>query len=199
MKTYYLCLLVCAFTFVIQGIFYLDTNLQNKSEKDISGQQRQPLPVNANEECHIIDAVPLLTKRNYRSYGYKLTKSKTKPLIIVETISPSKFLDLKIEQRGCEDVYAKFNFVFKGKGNRSIKSNLNEAARLLKNLKINSDALLNSKTLSQIADIAAKESKKAKPLKQKVVCLNKIESECISDVSLKYERPNLQIVYIDRP
>lgn len=199
MKTYYLCLLVCAVTLAIQGFFLADANVQNESEKDISGQQRPPLPVNPDEECHIIDAVPLLVKKDYRSVGYKLTGLKSKPLIIEEFIRPNEFLDLKIEQRGCEDIYAKFSFSFKGKANQSVKFNLRRAAQSLKNLKVNSDALLNAKTLARIADIAAQESKKAKPLKQMVICLNKIESECVSDVSFKYERSNLQILYVDRP
>lgn len=186
MKICCLYLLVCATALLI-------------SEKNISGQQRPPLEVTADEECHIADAVPLLIKGDYKSRGYKLIKLKAKPLIIQEVISPSEFLDLKIEQRGCEDIYAKFNFVFKGKANKNIKSNLNSAAQLLRSLKINPNALLNSKTLARIAGIAEKESKKSKPLKQQVFCLNKIGSECVSDVSLKYEYPNLQIYYIDRP
>lgn len=197
MKICYLCLIVCAATLLTQGIFYSNSNFQKNSEKDIAGQQRPPLPVNSGEECHIADAVPLLMKSDYKSRGYKLTELGTNPLVIEEIVSPNKFLKLRIEQRGCEDIYAKFNLVFKG--NQNIKSNLNSAAQLLKNLKINPDALLNSKTLARIADIAAKESKKAKPLKQQVFCLNKIESECLSDVSFKYKRPNLEIFYVDRP
>lgn len=199
MKTYYLCLLVCAITLTIQGFFLAGAGIQNESKKDFSGQQRPPLPVSPDEECHIIDAVPLLVKKDYRSNGYKLTRLKSKPLIIEEFIRPNEFLDLKIEQRGCEDIYAKFSFAFKGKANQSVKFNLERAARALKNLKINSRALVDSKTIARIADIAAKESKKAEPLKRTVICLDKIESECISDVSFKYERGNLQILYVDRP
>lgn len=199
MKTYYLCLLICAVTLVIQVFFLADAIVQNESEKDIPGQQRPPLPVNPDEECHIIDAVPLLMKKDYRSVGYKLTKLKSKPLIIEEFIRPSKSLDLKIEQRGCEDIYAKFSFAFKGKANQTVRFNLAGAAQTLKNLKTNSRALVSFKTIARIADIAAKESKKAEPLKRTVICLDKSESECLSDVSFKYERGNLQILYVDRP
>ncbi|MEO8072963.1 MAG: hypothetical protein ABI891_13400 [Acidobacteriota bacterium] len=162
-------------------------------------QQRPPLSVNPNEDCHIADAVPLLMKKDYISVGYKLMKLQNKPLTIEEKISVDKFVDLKIEQRGCEDIYAKFNFTFKEKRNRGIKYNLSKAAQLLKNLKINSDTLLSSKTLDRIADLAFKESKKAKPSKEQLICLSKIEGECFTDVSVKYKYPNLQIFYVDRP
>lgn len=198
MKIYKLCLTVCAIIFVIQGFAFVAL-LENKTEKPNSGQQRPPLPVNPDEECHIIDAVPLLTKKHYLSRGYKLTKLKIKPLIIEEKISADKFLDLKIEQRGCEDVYAKFDFTFKEKKDRGIKYNLSKAAQLLKNLKINSDALLNLKTLAQIADIAFTESKKARPSKEKLVCLSRIKTECLTDVSVKYKYPNLEFFYVNRP
>lgn len=198
MKIYKLCLIFCTITFVIQGLS-LSAESQSKSKKNISTQQRPPLSVNPNEDCHIADAVPLLMKKDYISVGYKLMKLQNKPLIIEEKISVDKFLDLKIEQRGCEDIYAKFNFTFKEKRNRGIKYNLSKAAQLLKNLKINSDTLLSSKRIVQIANTASAESKKAKPLTEKVVCLSRYGSECFTDVALKYKYPNLQLFYVDRP
>ena len=198
MKIYKLCLTVCAIVFVIQG-FYLSAKLQTEAKKDISGQQRPPLPVNPDEECHIVDAVPLLKKNDYKSSGYRLRKLQIKPLIIEERITADSSLELKIEQRGCEDIYAKFNFTFKEKRDRGIRNNLSKAAQLLKNLKINSDALLNSKTIARIAEIAVKQSKKAKPSREQLICLSEFGSECFTDVSLKYKYPQLQISYVDRP
>ena len=195
---YRLCRAVCAVVLIFQG-FSLIAPLLKTAKKDISGQQQPPLPVNPEAECHIVDAVPLLRKKYYKSYAYRLTELKAKPLTIQETIAAGKLVDLKIEQRGCEDIYAEFNFTFKRKKNQGIKRNLEAAARILNNLKTNSAALLNSKTVLKIAEIALNESKKVKPFKNDVVCLNQIQSECITDVSFKDEYPHLKIFYVDRP
>ena len=195
---YRLCLIFCIFTGIIQALF-MAVKLPDFQEDYISVQQRPPLPVNPQEECHIIDAVPLLKKKYYKSSGYKLTKLNAKPLTLLESIAADKFLDLKIEQRGCEDVYAKFSFTFKGKKNYGINRNLRDSAQTLKNLKINSSALLRSQTILEIAKIALRESKKAKPFKDRVVCLSQIQTECITDVSFTYKYPHLQFFYVDRP
>ena len=198
MKTYKASLIICIMTLAFQG-FSLLINFHNPSENDILGQQRPPLPVNLDEECHIVDAMPLLRKKTYKLFDYKFTKLNIKPLIIEESIKLDKSTNLRVEQRGCEDVYVKFKFRFAGKNNRGIKANLTKAAQLLKKLKINSDTLLNAKTIVRIADVALKESKKNKPAKQTIVCLNETDTECITDVSIKYNYPNLQFYYIDRP
>ena len=198
MTFYRLCLIFCIFTGIIQALF-LAVKLPDFQENYISAQQRPPLPVNSNEECHIIDAVPLLGKKYYKSSGYKLTILKAKPLIIQESIAADKFLDLKIEQRGCEDVYAKFNYTFKGKKNYGIKRNLRDSAQTLKNLKINSSTLVPSQTILKIAKIALRESKKDKPFKDRVVCLSQIQTECITNVSFTYKYPHLHFFYVDRP
>lgn len=198
MKIYKASLIICIMTLAIQG-FSLMINFHSLSKNDIPSQQRPPLPVNPDEECHIVEAVPLLRKKTYRLFDYKFTKLNIKPLIIEEGISLDKSTNLRIEQRGCEDFYAKFKFKFTDKNNQGIKANLNKAAQALKSLKINSDALINAKTIVRIADIALKESKKKKPTKQSIVCLNEIETECITDVSINYNYPNLQFYYIDRP
>lgn len=194
-----LCLLVCAMTVITQAFFYSPANFRNEPEAATPTQQRSPLTVNPDEDCHIVDVVPLLRKKFYKSFGYKMRQLKLKPLTIEETFSPNKSVDLRIEQRGCEDVYAKFNFTFKDKKDRGIKYNLNEAAQMLKNLKLNPNAILKSRTIREIADAAVKESKKVRPRRQSVVCLLKTDSECITDVALKYEYPKLEIFYVDRP
>ncbi|MEP6924224.1 MAG: hypothetical protein ABI954_07150 [Pyrinomonadaceae bacterium] len=192
MKIYQIRLLVYALVLLFQGAFTVNIVL---------GQQRPPLSIDPNEECHIADAVPLLIKNNYKSNGYKLTKLKEKPLIIEETISFNKSFDLRIEQRGCEDLYAKFQFEFKNQADRKlgIKSNLQKAAQTIKNLKLRRDALLNAEELAQISRAMIKHSQKAKPLNQQVICLSKIPNECITDISLKYQFPHLEIFYVTRP
>ncbi len=117
----------------------------------------------------------------------------------METIKAAELLNLKIEQRGCEDIYAKFNFTFKGKKNHGLKRNLRQAAQVLKNLKISSAAILSFEIIHKIANIALKESKKAKPFKNDVVCLSQSEFECLTDFSFTYKYPHLQFFYIDRP
>jgi hypothetical protein len=201
MKIYYTCLFVCAFILLIQ-VGSIGIELQSEFVNDTLGQQqRPPLSIGVDEECHIADATPLLIKSDYKSKGYKLIKLKVKPLIIEENVSPSKSVDLRIEQRGCEDYYGKFKFVFRGKADRKrgIKSNLQKASQIITNLKISRRALLNREVLAQITKVMIKESKKSKPLNQQVTCLDKTDNECISDVSLKYQFPHLEIFYVTRP
>lgn len=193
MKIWLTRLVICLFVLLFQGFFV---------EKNVLGQQqRPPLSVDPNEECHIADAVPLLIASRYKSQGYKMIEFKEKPLIIQENISPSKFVDLRIEQRGCEDVYAKFVFAFKNKadGKLGLKLNLKKAAQIIKNLKLRPEALLNREEIVQISKAVIKQSQKARPPSQLVTCLVKMPNECFSDVSVKYRFPQLEVFYITRP
>ena len=186
-------LFTCAFVLLFQGA--LSENIAFAQE------QRPPLSVDQNEECHIADAVPLLIANSYKANGYKMIKLSEKPLVIQETISLGKFVDLRIEQRGCEDIYAKFDFAFKNKTDRKlgVKFNLQKAAQVIQSLKLRQEALLNHRELARISRAMLKQSQKANPPNQQVTCLVKISKECFSDVSVKYRFPQLEVFYVTRP
>jgi hypothetical protein len=163
-------------------------------------EQRPPLPIHPGDKCYLADASALLNKTHYESQGYRLFKLKLEPLILEETINLSRSLELRIEQRGCADIYAKFTFTFKGGADqpRGIQKRINKAAQALKTLKINSGALLDFQNLTEIAK-TVEGLRHGTPQYRRVVCLQKVGKECIRDVSLGYAFPQLQILYIDRP
>src|SRR4051812_35795479 len=96
---------------MIQILFLIFAHL-NSSASD----QIPPLQVIEGEKCHINDARPLLEKSNYqKDSDYKFETLEKSPVKILESIKLNDGETLKIEQRGCEDVYFKFNLETKAK------------------------------------------------------------------------------------
>jgi hypothetical protein len=93
----------------------------------------------------------------------------------------------------------KFTFVFKDKADqkKSIRRNVKKAVQVLKNLRISTDA--HSRDLTKMIRAVEEEAGYVKSKSKSVVCLLEVTGECITDVSVKYRFPQLQIFYVDRP
>jgi len=165
-----------------------------------AGEQRPPLPVDPNEECHIVDAKPLLDKSKYAgTAGYTLTYVSKNPLTLSESIKLEDNGRLGIEQRGCEDIYFKFTFEDAQKKSQSAVERVKKLADILSNLKLSQDTLLSAKKLSDIAGKVKSRIARVKNPHEFTVCLMSIPSECITDVKVTVKPSEIEFYYVDRP
>jgi hypothetical protein len=167
----------------------------------LADKQVPPLPVKANEECHIDEATPLLDKKSYTANNYKLETLKQKPLVLRETAEINKNIDVTIEQRGCEDIEIKFNFALKNKTTNPSEA-LTQATQTLRDFKLSSEALINTNQLTKIADAVERKrkgTKKIQDMNGAVICMSEVDAECITDVLVKFADKSVDLTYIDRP
>ena len=165
-----------------------------------AGEQRPPLPVDPDEECHIVDAKPLLDKSKYAdAAGYTLTYVNKNPLTLSESIKLEDNSRLGIEQRGCEDIYFKFTFEDAQKKSQSAVERVKKLADILSNLKLSQDTLLSAKKLSDIAGKVKSRIARVKNPHEFTVCLMSIPSECITDFKVTVKPSEIEFYYVDRP
>jgi hypothetical protein len=162
--------------------------------------QAPPLNAEPFEECHIADAIPLLDKAQYNTKAeYSLKTLQKNPLILLESIKLEDGGTLKIEQRGCEDVYFKFQYAPKQKA-KDKREQIKQAAEAVAKLKVATNALTNSKELQEIMGKVKVEIAKAPPANEFVVCTMSIPSECVNDVKVTAASSgNVEFFYVERP
>jgi hypothetical protein len=165
-----------------------------------AADQVPPLKVIPSEACHIADAKPLLAKEKYSSSKYAIKTLNEKPLTLLESVDLNKNASLMIEQRGCEDIYFKFNI--KDNLEKSTdQERLKNATELLKQLKLADKALLNKKQIENMANklLQTATAKTTDRPKEFYVCLVDIETECITDAKAIVSVTGIEINYVDRP
>jgi hypothetical protein len=163
-------------------------------------QQVPPIPIGPSDVCHIVEATPLLDKTHYRAKSeYSLKTINKHPLILLETIKLDDGSLLKIEQRGCEDVY--FKFQFEGKKTNNPAEQIKLAADALAKLKVASGtSFINVERLNELSSKI-----KAELVWNKngfVVCMTSVSGsgECIDDVKVTVEPSGrVEFLYIERP
>jgi hypothetical protein len=165
----------------------------------LAAEQISPLDVDPNEECHIADAKPLLDSSKYKKEsGYVLKTIGKKPLILLESIKLKDGHPLKIEQRGCEDIYFKFTYE-RPKDSKTAVERVELMANALTELKLSKDALIDEKQVSEISEKVKSATRKTKKIDEMNVCLMKISSECITDVQVTVTPSQVEFFYVDRP
>lgn len=163
----------------------------------MAADQLLPLSVNPIEKCHIADAKPLLDQDKYKSGSkYTLATLSKKPLVLLESLKLDDGGTLKIEQRGCEDIYFKFNHEVKVNPSQSIIERVKATADVLTKLKLSKDALRNEKQILEIANNVKAQVKKQNEF---TICLMKVSLECITDVKVTVTSSGVEFFYVDRP
>ena len=183
------------------------------AELEVGPGQRPPPAVSNPKDCHVAAAKPLLDARAMKkSRDYRLKTLSEAPATLEERVPigvASGKADLRVVQRGCEDVYLKFEFTYPdepgGKGLMGPGPALVRAAEGLKTLRTAPEALVSRERLFEIA--GALEAKAHSVWQQSpvkgftgfVACLSHLPKECPTDVAVLFDYPRLRVIYIDRP
>lgn len=171
------------------------------SSSAFAAEQRPPFTVSPSEECHIADAKPFLDKSKYTGpYEYNLKTITKKPLVLLESVKLEDNSLLKIEQRGCEDIYFKFQYESKNTKSNTDSDKIRIAADVIAHLQVSKDALINDKQTKEISNKVKAQLGKLKNQSEFTVCLMNITSECITDVKVSVNKSGLvEFYYVDRP
>jgi hypothetical protein len=171
------------------------------SSNDYEKSQRPPLEASSTTVCHLAEAKPILLKVRYNVIQYQRRVLDQKPLVLQEKLRTSATVAMTIETRGCEDLYAKFEFYVKD-ASSTAQAWLDPAAEHLRNMHVSPDSLVTERDVAEIAQAVANENK-AEHLKDDFdavfVCLERGKKECLKDVSIELKPPKLTVLYIDRP
>jgi len=157
--------------------------------------QVPPLPVRSGDACTIVDAKPLLAAREYANAAYSVRALSDSPLVLKESVNLNDGLHLDVEQRGCVDRYAKFTFAFsKIAATQSRRANLQRIATALRSLELDAHAIFQKMDIDDVAHAVEEDASS-----DRVVCFQRVGNECIRDVSVRYEFPQVEAFFVDRP
>lgn len=172
-----------------------------EAAKEAPAREEAPAEPKAKSKCTVLDAMPILSKDDYQDEVYEEQKIKQRPVTYRESFNASNTTKVRIESHGCTDIGMDINIDFGPPGeDKGAGELLDLSGDIIKDFHLadRKHSLFNKKTFDDIASNLAK-AKGSGAIKDKLICLSKVESKCLTDITVSVSKPKVKIHYVDRP